>query len=191
MNSGSPENSSGLSDGYTIVELLISVQIALWLVGLIYVVFLFALQAHEKWQQKLECETLYAVISLRVIRELDDVREILSAGKYGLTALKTSGDTLKISSDCFTGLENLNRGNNLQICEFHYLSTQMQGWKQFPLNPEKSIILTDRIMGISLTLQYKCGKRSYEIWSTVVFRKLKKDILKDEIREFSSGFPSN
>ncbi len=85
--------------GFTAIELLIAIQLSLFVISIGYISYLFSIKLVNKWQEKVVTENSTAQISSTLTKAVDQIQEILIATDKMLLALDQDQDTVSISLD--------------------------------------------------------------------------------------------
>lgn len=85
-------------NGFTVLELIIAVQLTLLVIGMAYSSFLFAQRLYIKWQQKTAAEQQYKLANEMVSVRLSQLSRITNAKPYLLegVTLKNLPITIKL-----------------------------------------------------------------------------------------------
>ncbi len=82
--------------GYTIIELLIAIQLSFLVISTSYFSYLFVLRLLDRWQDKIATERQMATVSYLLDKGLPEITRILIAHQDELQALTAEKDTLHL-----------------------------------------------------------------------------------------------
>ena len=88
-------------NGFTIVELLIAIQITLLLIGFIYSIYIFTLKLSNSWEHKVRIESVADLCMRTLTKDLIETTEIIEAVSDSISFLNIQGN--KINYICRNG----------------------------------------------------------------------------------------
>ncbi len=161
------------NSGYTTIELLIAMQLSFLVISLAYTSYEFSQQFFKKWQQKSQLESQVAICSKTLSTSLWQINQVISSDLKNLCAIKTSGDTLRIT---FTEDIYINK-NRLHLEPFTLVEGRIEYLVETPENDRfisaRSEFYPDtqahlKAIQITLLLNFQNQKYSLQIVSRVM-----------------------
>ncbi len=99
--------------GFTVIELIIAIQLSLLVVGLAYVSYKFSSQLMQNWEEKVAIEAHLLTVSQSLTRVIAQIDQLQLANEQELRAVNASGDSLSIICvDSSLYINDLRVGNN-------------------------------------------------------------------------------
>ena len=111
------------SKGYTIIELLIAIQLAFLVISLVYVSYLFAIRLLNQWQERTDLEIKMASMSQVLSNIFHETDQILIAEKERLVLVTSKNDTIVFVFNNGTFLiNNMSTfpNNRIKLFQFNY-----------------------------------------------------------------------
>ncbi len=167
--------------GYTIIEVLVAIQLTFIVISFIYVSYLFTTKLINKWQEKVETEEYLTMVSNVLSRQLMDITQIYQANRHYVAAKTVEKDTLELSIAHGLRLNGLNLGNDkFEIKEgeiIYYSKVGLQIYKQENLGAGD---LKD-IKGVEIRLTVIRNKKEHTIHILERLLKLRNPSIANEL----------
>jgi hypothetical protein len=91
------KNYSFKQTGYTVMELIVAIQLTLIVLSLVYVSYLLSSNLLNRWRDKVEIESHIGTVSRLISKNINEITKIISANSTELVALKKNGEQIHIS----------------------------------------------------------------------------------------------
>ena len=147
----------GNDKGFTVIELLIAIQLSLLVVGLAYVSYKFSSQLLQKWESKIAVETQLHSVSHALTSITTRIDQIKLAGKQQLRAIDANGDTVSVLCRDSLTVNNMSIGNiqfKLSAAEIKYLVESNERGSERILLSEVNALSVDAIEAIEFQLSF-------------------------------------
>lgn len=155
-----PNRASGDS-GFTIVEVLIALQLSLLIVSMAYTVYRFGSILHHRYERKLAVERELSQVSRSLSRALSRVRTVQKLAPREFRAMGSDGRPLHIRLEEQVFLNGERLGSGLMILHGGSISgLGAEGAVLSPAPPGRSLTA---LRGISLALVFRDGEALYPL----------------------------
>ncbi|MCB0290679.1 MAG: hypothetical protein KDH97_10530 [Calditrichaeota bacterium] len=161
-----PNHASG-DQGFTIVEVLIALQLSLLIVSMAYVAYHFSSRLIGNYERKIAVERELNQLSATISRVLSQVRSVRMLTPQEFSAIRSDGRPLRISLEKQVYLNGERLGSGLLRLGNGTISGIGAERDQFTVIPERSGRLGPLPRAIALKLMFYDGKVLYTLNLTV------------------------
>ena len=153
-------------NGFSVIELIIAIQLSLLVAGLAYVAYNFSSQLLRKWEDKVLIESQLHMTSQALSRVITRISDIQVARAGELKAVDAKGNPLSVILGDSMQINGLPIGKGkfqVSAAKIHYLvqtAATTDGWQQ---TSEVDARRLDAIDAIKFDLIFKHRKREYSL----------------------------
>jgi type II secretory pathway component PulJ len=168
------------NDGYTVIELIVAIQLSLIVIGLVYVSYLFLSNMLGRWQDKIQRESLLASISQNISKDLSEAVRILEADPQKMVFIKTGGDTIGyyLNDNLYINGKPLeNKALKFSLGKLDYFTAPSSSSTQLQKRDQVEVQNLDKIQIVETELEFRQGEKSYHIDISERLLKLRRSIL--------------
>lgn len=161
-----PNRTSGDS-GFTLVEVLIALQLTLLIVSMAYTVYHFGSSLRHRYERKLAVERELSQVSHALSHALSQVRTVQKLSPREFRAMGSNGRPLHIRLEEQVYINGEQFGSGLLTLHEGRISVPGTAGDTFPLAPYAPKISRPQRQGISLTLIFRDDEALYPLNLTV------------------------
>lgn len=162
-----PPNRASGDSGFTIIEVLIALQLTLLIVSMAYTVHHFSSRLIRGYERKLAVERELSLVSHSLSRTLSQVRTVQKLSPREFSAMRSDGRSLYIRLEAQVFLNGEQLGSGLLTLHGGRISGPGAEGETLPLAPYAPKISHPQPQGISLTLLFRDGEAFYPLNLTV------------------------
>ncbi|RMG25964.1 MAG: hypothetical protein D6732_21760 [Methanobacteriota archaeon] len=175
MNGGNFYHKFRGSEGFTALELLIAIQLALLVISLAYISYLFSVGLLKRWNTNILTEEHLSVISSILSKSVDELEIIEFANTNELVGRKPNGDSLHIRLSDFVFINGKLLGDStlhITSSKMEYILRPSDGASVPRLVTKVSPDALAHLYAIKFDVRFSIGSREYQI--EVMARPLKR-----------------